>query len=134
MKWSIGDIERLKASGKIKGYKDTTVKRDKKPATKPPQPKPKPLQLMEQALTAAGITFETEYRFHPERKFRFDIAIPHLMTAIEYEGLMSKKSRHTTVTGYSKDASKYNLAQQLGWKVYRYTAMNYKEFSPDLIV
>jgi hypothetical protein len=67
-----------------------------------------------------------EYQFHRKRKFRFDWAIPALKIAIEYEGLMSEKSGHTTIAGYTKDTTKYNLAQQLGWKVIRVTALNYK--------
>lgn len=133
MKWTESDIKRLHAAGKIKGYRDTKPKSEKKPAVKIPQSKPKPLLHIEQALTAAGISFVTEYRFHPDRKFRFDIAIPEKMIAIEYEGLMSKKSRHTTVGGYTKDADKYNLAQSLGWKVYRYTALNFKSFNVKAI-
>jgi hypothetical protein len=39
-----------------------------------------------------------------------------LKVAIEYEGLMSVKSGQTTVTGYSNDCIKYNLAACLGWK------------------
>lgn len=73
-----------------------------------------------------------EFRFHPTRKFRFDWAIPSLKIAIEFEGLMSKKSRHTTVTGYSNDCRKYNSAQILGWKVLRYTVINHKEVLDDI--
>ena len=44
----------------------------------------------------------------------------------------SEKSRHTTITGYTEDANKYNEAQKLGWKVLRYTAINYKNITQDL--
>lgn len=73
-----------------------------------------------------------ELEFDEERKFRFDWAIPSLMIAIEYEGLFSEKSGHTTMLGYTKDCQKYNLATINGWKVLRYTALNYKNFEPDL--
>lgn len=73
-----------------------------------------------------GYDLKTELKFHPARKFSFDYAIEEIKTAIEYEGIFSKKSRHTTVTGYSKDTEKYNLAAAMGWKVLRVTAMNYK--------
>ena len=73
-----------------------------------------------------------ELQFHHTRKFRFDWAIPSLKIAIEYEGLFSKKSGHTTVTGYTKDCDKYNLALLNGWKVLRYTAKNYENLSQDL--
>lgn len=73
-----------------------------------------------------------ELQFHDVRKFRFDWALPDLKIAIEYEGVFSKKSRHTTVSGYTNDCEKYNLAQILGWKVLRYTAKNYKNLEKDL--
>ncbi|MFL5811344.1 MAG: hypothetical protein ACJ749_17610 [Flavisolibacter sp.] len=81
---------------------------------------------------ANKLTLEKEFAFHPERKWRFDFAILEKKVAIEYEGLMSEKSRHTTVTGYTGDAEKYNAAQSLGWKVLRYTAVNYKTMIEDL--
>lgn len=73
-----------------------------------------------------------EFQFDDVRKFRFDWAIPTLKIAIEYEGLMSEKSGHTTIDGYSKDCQKYNLAIINGWKVLRYTAVNYKNLEKDL--
>ena len=73
-----------------------------------------------------------EHQFHEVRKYRFDWAIPELMIAIEYEGIFSKKSGHTTITGYTKDCEKYNLATMKGWKILRYTAKNYKNFPNDL--
>jgi hypothetical protein len=70
------------------------------------------------------------------RKFRFDIAIPALKVAIEYEGIMTikggTKSRHTTNVGYSTDCEKYNLATVEGWRVLRYTALNYNNVYQDI--
>lgn len=79
-----------------------------------------------------GLVLEEEYKFALPRKFRFDWAIPGKMIAIEYEGLMSEKSGHTTVKGYTKDTNKYNMAAGLGWKVLRFTALNYKELITEL--
>ena len=73
-----------------------------------------------------------EHQFDPVRKYRFDWAIPELKIAIEYEGIFSKKSGHTTVSGYTKDCDKYNLATVHGWKILRYTAKNYKNFPKEL--
>jgi len=75
----------------------------------------------------------TEYKFSADRKFRFDIAIPKHKIAIEYEGIFSTKSRHTSLKGYTMDTEKYNLAQIEGWKVLRYTASNFKNAEKDLI-
>lgn len=75
-------------------------------------------------LKAENLDFVTEYKFHPTRKWRFDFAIVDKKVAVEYEGVMSAKARHTSVTGYTKDAEKYNAAALLGWKVLRYTALS----------
>lgn len=87
---------------------------------------------IEMMLKLAGVAYEKEYLFAKPRKWRFDFAMPALKLAIEYEGVFSEKSRHTTVTGYTNDANKYNAAVKLGWRVLRYTALNYKNLSNDL--
>lgn len=75
-----------------------------------------------------GLPCAAEYRFHPIRKWRFDLAIVPLKIAIEYEGIAgSKWSRHTSLTGYTGDADKYNEAQLHGWIVLRFTALNCKD-------
>jgi very-short-patch-repair endonuclease len=72
------------------------------------------------------ITFEKEFKFSKERKFRFDFCLPDYKIGIEYDGLNSEKSGHTTLTGFTKDTEKINLAISLGWKVLRFTVLNYK--------
>lgn len=94
---------------------------------------PVAIQRMKEWLREAGIEFVEEYRFDKVRRFRFDLAIPARKLAIEYEGLNSAKSRHTTLKGYTGDATKYNLATVLGWRVLRYTALNFSEFKTDLV-
>ena len=73
-----------------------------------------------------SLVLETEYRFFEPRKWRFDWAYPQRMIAVEYEGIFSKKSRHTTITGFTGDTDKYSKAAVMGWKVVRVTALNYK--------
>ena len=108
---------------------------EKKPVKKnrPKLPKSDPagLQFIKNHLLLMKVDFVTELQFS-ERKFRFDVAIIPLKVAVEYNGIFSDKSRHTTVTGYSKDREKINLAQSLGWRVLEYTPMNYKNFINDL--
>lgn len=79
-----------------------------------------------------GFQLLGEYRFHPERKWRFDWYIDALKVGIEWNGIMSEKSRHTTVKGYSGDMDKINAAQALGLKVLQYTPLNYKSLIKDL--
>lgn len=74
-----------------------------------------------------GVELVPEYKFHKKRKWRFDWAFPSIKVAVEYEGLFSKKSRHTTIKGYQGDIEKYNAATIEGWKVIRVTAKDYKK-------
>lgn len=76
-----------------------------------------------------GPELTAEFKFHPKRKWRFDFAylrknFPTMfpMVAIELEGGIWRKSRHTTGSGFSADAVKYFEAQLLGWRVYRLTS------------
>ena len=66
-------------------------------------------------------TPEREYRFHPERKWRFDFAWPKRKIAVEVEGAVWARGRHTRGAGYTADCTKYNAAAELGWQVFRYT-------------
>lgn len=79
-----------------------------------------------------ALTMVEELEFAPGRKYRFDWAIPALKCAVEYEGIFAGKSRHTTPKGYSGDTDKYNLAQSLGWRVIRLTALNYKNLITEI--
>ena len=61
-----------------------------------------------------------EYRFHPDRQWRFDFAWPLEKVAVEIEGLLfDGKARHQTVSGFLGDAEKYEAALVVGWRVYR---------------
>lgn len=97
-------------------------------------PRAEPMQVteMKRILKYMQIDYVTELQFLKPRQFRFDIAIVDKKIAIEYEGLFAQKSGHTTVTGYTSNCEKYNLAQINGWKVLRYTALNYKDVVNDL--
>lgn len=107
------------------------------PGKKRPRPTPageaandsEPVWLAQVRLVVALVSplpSETEYRFHPKRKWAFDFAVPALKVAFEYEGIFSKKSRHTTVSGYTGDIEKYNAAAIDGWAVIRATAATMK--------
>ena len=82
-------------------------------------------------LQLAKIPFVEEHRFHKTRRWRFDFAILSKKIAIEYEGLHSAKSRHTTKSGFQGDTEKYNAAAADGWRVLRYTAGTYKRVIED---
>lgn len=63
-----------------------------------------------------------EYRFHPVRKWRFDMAWPAVKLAVEIDG----RGRHQTVVGVRRDTEKINEAIKLGWRVLRFPATDYK--------
>lgn len=88
--------------------------------------------VVEKYADKKGVTLYREFKFHPAMKFRFDWAFLELKVAIEYEGIFSEKSRHTTLDGYSKDTEKYNYAASLGWEVRRYTSKTYLNIENDL--
>lgn len=66
-------------------------------------------------------TPEQEVRFHPKRKWRFDFSWRGRFIAVEIEGGVFSGGRHTQGKGFTEDCVKYNEAQILGWKVYRFT-------------
>lgn len=130
-------IEKLKASGKIADYTPMNKSKEnlgrKKVRAKDKVSYEK--NFIESHLNSLcerkSLKLSHELKFS-ERKFRFDWAIESEKIAIEYEGIFSRKSRHTTVGGYSRDVEKYNLASSLGWTVYRYTAKNYQNIINDI--
>lgn len=71
--------------------------------------------------TDLGVDCFKEYRFHPERRWRFDYAIPSHRIALEVEGGVWTAGRHTRPQGFLGDIEKYNTATLLGWRVFRTT-------------
>lgn len=62
-----------------------------------------------------------EFKFHPTRKWRFDYAVPEYKIALEVEGGVWTRGRHTRPQGFLGDIEKYNTATIMGWKVLRTT-------------
>lgn len=62
-----------------------------------------------------------EHRFHPKRRWRFDYAWPSVMIALEVEGGVWVKGRHTRGKGYEDDCEKYSVASAMGWVLLRAT-------------
>ena len=63
----------------------------------------------------------TQYRFAPPRRWTFDFCWPDLMLALEVEGGIWTKGRHTRGKGYEKDCEKYNEAALAGFRLLRVT-------------
>ena len=91
--------------------------------------------LLEKHLDELGLKFEREFRFHPERKWRFDYLITSRLTqmclqpcyALEIEGGIWIGGRHTSGAGYSKDLEKYREAAIRGYCVLRFSVQEVLE-------
>ena len=70
---------------------------------------------------------ETEYRFAPPRRWRFDFAWPDLRLAVELDGGTHTGGRHVRAAGYEADCDKLNAAALAGWLVLRFTARQVHE-------
>lgn len=80
----------------------------------------RPRLLME--IEREGLPMPTlEHRFHPTRKWQFDLAWPDQRIALEIEGGIWTGGRHTRGSGFAGDMEKYNQAGLLGWRVFRVT-------------
>lgn len=78
-------------------------------------------------LNKNGLGFYLEFKFHPTRKWRFDIYVPRAKTGIEYNGSQYTNGRHTRGVGYGKDLEKINTAQMQGYKVLQYTTCDFSK-------
>lgn len=70
-----------------------------------------------------GWDLTREYRFHPDRRWRFDFAFPSQRLAIEVDG----RGRHQSVVGVRNDCEKLNEATRMGWRVLRFPAADKKK-------
>jgi hypothetical protein len=68
-----------------------------------------------------GPDLTREHRFHIDRRWRFDRAWLGEKIAFEIEGGTWSGGRHTRGAGYILDCEKYNVAESLGWHVFRVT-------------
>lgn len=70
---------------------------------------------------------ESEYRFHPDRRWRFDLAWPAAMVACEVEGgiwMQTDTGRgkgHAHPERFTGDCEKYSEAAICGWRLIRAT-------------
>ena len=95
------------------------------------------------ALPAAGSTGEAaiamaihagllplakaQYRFHPTRMWRFDVAWPAQKVALEIEGGTWSGGSHVRGLRFESDCEKYAEATILGWAVLRVTTAMCKD-------
>ena len=77
-------------------------------------------------LKAKNIEFQTEFEFHPTRKWRADFHIIGHELLIEVEGGIWSNGRHTRGKGYLDDMEKYNAVQELGYRLLRFSTEQVK--------
>lgn len=65
---------------------------------------------------------EPEVRFHPRRRWRWDLAFPRYLVAVERQGSTWTFGRHTRGKGYANDCVKSAEGQIMGWLVVAVTA------------
>lgn len=77
---------------------------------------------LEAQLVRRGLPLpEREVRFHPTRKWRFDLAYPDVKLAIECEGGTWVRGRHSRGKSFEADCEKYAEAVLLEWRILRAT-------------
>lgn len=79
------------------------------------------LSLGIQCRLAALPEPETEVRFAPPRRWRFDYCWPRCKLALEVDGGGWINGRHSRGSGIEKDAEKQNAAVRLGYRILRAT-------------
>lgn len=69
-----------------------------------------------------------EYRFHPERKWRLDFAIPALKLGIEIDGGIWRPSggAHSRPANIQRDIEKANALTMLDWRLLRFSPVEIK--------
>ena len=89
---------------------------------------------MSMLLRSMKIDYEQEYPFLGNkskngkyRKWKLDFAIPEIKLAIEMEGGVFTKGRHTRPMGFIKDIEKYNQLTEHGWRLLRYSINEFKD-------
>ena len=87
------------------------------------QPKTDPRLSLLRAIL--GADWEAEVRFDPSRRWRFDYASEARRIAIEIEGGVYSRGRHTRPKGFLGDIEKYNAATLQGWRVLRCTPQTF---------
>ena len=93
------------------------------------------VSLFPSLCRAAGLPEPVpEYRFAPPRRWRFDWAWPGDRIALEVEGGIWTRGRHTRGVGALGDMAKYNSAAIQGWCLLRVTPSQLLTHGVDLVI
>lgn len=88
------------------------------PKTDPPH-----VTLFEIHLRELGIKPQREYQFYERRQWKADwyFKVGDSELLVECEGGAFTNGRHTRGAGFLGDMEKYNIAQALGYRIFRFT-------------
>lgn len=76
--------------------------------------------LLKKHLEELGfIEIKEQFKFLPDRRFTFDLAIPSIRLAFECDGGQFRGG-HRRGEALAKDYEKQNLAQLQGWRIIRF--------------
>lgn len=76
--------------------------------------------LLEKHLSELGLKFVKEFAFALPRRWRFDYVLNNGLVAIEIDGGIWTRGRHTRGAGFLGDLEKMREATVRGWRVYRF--------------
>lgn len=105
----------------------TRIKTTRKPRVKRVH---RQLAVLKMYLRSLGLEFVEEHTFHETRKWRFDLAVPALKLAIEYQGhgatgKTGHVGGHASITGLTQDCEKDFQSVLAGWRVLKFTALHF---------
>lgn len=84
-------------------------------------------KMLDQQWNVYGIESPIpEWRFHPVRRWRLDYFWPKHKVAVEINGGIWSRGRHTRGGGFLGDMTKLNYAQQMGIRVFQFTPQELK--------
>ena len=66
--------------------------------------------------------YKSEYKFVPDRDWRFDVCWPDAAVYVELDGGTYSGGRHVRGKGYRNDCEKQNRAVSEGWLPFRFTS------------
>lgn len=78
-------------------------------------------EILALQLAERGVEIQTEYPFHPRRKYKADIYVPSHRLIVEVDGGGAQHGRHHRNQGYEDDRERDWLALMLGFTVLRVT-------------
>ncbi len=85
-----------------------------------PQPRRDYKEELRDQLRVAGVPDpDTEFCFHPTRKWRWDFCWPDKLVAVEYQGGIYNQGKqgHQTTVGIERDCLKFSWGAALGWRL-----------------